>query len=443
MSVVLLSLLASVASAADLDGDGCEDSYFTANSACVSPLATMGSGTTIGASTDVGAYAALGADIALGANATVSARSTVIGRVSASGARPIGDGTIIARGATIGADQSIGADNIIGRSVDAGERLQTQNDVTIGYAAELGDDVTMGANVTLGTLVHVGNNTTVAPSTVMARGVDIADSPSSATIAGVIGPEVTIGAGADIDSTARIRKSADLGANVTVMAGARIGRDVQIGDGATIGANVRLAAGVTVTANTLVPEDTIVQQGDIYDNPQTTGCVAPWLPTQGQSGLSDGIGTNTRWSIAGLSNSYNGAVLSHNFTGEFEVIASWNTLHMGVGLVHGSTVDFQDINGYSTNNGSYWANITLTGFPNGYAGTYKGYYNAGQLSHVRWLRQGTTVSIQSATGPSGPWSHITGSPYSVPSADTVVVGLGEGSGTNPAGFLQLVSCTEN
>jgi acetyltransferase-like isoleucine patch superfamily enzyme len=258
MMLVVISLMTSVAHAQDSNEDGCIDSYFDSNGACVATSATIGP------------------DISVGAGAFIGPRSTLVGRVSASGLRPIGAGTIIGRRALIGADHDIGADNTIGRWIELGARLQTDSNVSIGYGSILGDDVSIGTGAVLGTLVDIGDNTQIASSAVVARSVTIGDSVSTASIAGIIGPNVVIGSGASIDATARIRKGSTLGNDVTVLSNGRVGRDAIIGDGAIIGQNVRIAARAQVTATTTVPDGTVVQAGEIYDDP-AQGQLGDWL----------------------------------------------------------------------------------------------------------------------------------------------------------------------
>lgn len=267
MSLVLLSLITSFASAADLDDDGCEDSYADANSACVATSATLGSGVTVGADAVVAPYASVGADTAVAANAYIGNRATVVGRLNEATARPIGNGTVIGRRATIDADHDIGADNTIGRTVNAGLRLQTGSNVTIGYGATLGDDITIGAGAIVGNLVDMGDKTTVDASAVLARGVTISASDSASFIGGIIGPNVAIGADCDIDVTARIRRDAILGDDVTIESGVRIAQDAIIGDGVTIGANARIGAGAEVTATTIVEPGAIILRGETLDDP--------------------------------------------------------------------------------------------------------------------------------------------------------------------------------
>ncbi len=299
MLLTLLSLVASFASAADLTGDGCEDSYFDANSACVAPSATIGSGVTIGSSAVVGELATIGADTSLAASTFVAARVTLVGRAAAVGARPVGTGTVLGRATYIDADHDIGADNTFGRNVDAGERLVTDANVSIGYGTILGDDITVHAGAVIGNLAGLGDNTTVETNAVLARGVTILSSSGSSSIDGLIGPNVSIGGNNTIDATARIRKDATLGNDVTVLGGARIARGAIIGDGVTIGANARIGAGATVTATTLVPDDAVIPRGETYDDPSVGVFVGGTMLSQSEMDQINGwIGDpNANWTL--------------------------------------------------------------------------------------------------------------------------------------------------
>jgi UDP-3-O-[3-hydroxymyristoyl] glucosamine N-acyltransferase len=267
MSLVILSLMATIASAADLNDDGCEDANFDANGACVAATAVLGSGATVGASAVVGEYANVGVDTAVGANVYVANRVTLVGRAAEPTARPVGTGTVIGRQTFIDADHDIGADNTFGRAVVAGQRLQTGANVGVGYAVTLGDDVTIGTGAYIGGLAGLGDKTTVEASAVLARGVSILDSVDGGLIGGVIGPDVTIGADNTIAVTARIRKKTTLGSDVTVLGDVRIARDAVIGDGVTIGANARIGAGAEVTATTVVAPGAVIRRGEVYDDP--------------------------------------------------------------------------------------------------------------------------------------------------------------------------------
>ncbi len=284
--LVILSLMASVASGADLNEDGCEDSYFDANTACVSTSATLGSGVTVGTDAVVGDYANVGADTALAATVYVGNRSTLVGRVSEPTARPVGSGTVIGRQAHIDADHDIGADNTIGRAVVAGQRLQTGANVSIGYATTLGDDVTVSADAIIGNLAGVGDKTTVDANAVLGRGATILNSSTAGVIGGIIGPDVTIGGDNDIDVSARIRKGATLGNDVTVLDGVRIARGAVIGDGVTIGANARIGKDAEVTATTIVAPGAVVARGEVLDDPSTLHNTIAFNPPNTASGCS-------------------------------------------------------------------------------------------------------------------------------------------------------------
>ncbi len=308
MTVVLLALAASFASAADSNDDGCEDSYFDANGACVAESAIIGSGATIGTDAYIGTSSNIGTDTSLQADTFVGARSVLVGRVGLSGAREVGTGTIIGRSVFIDADHAIGTDNTIGRNASAGERLETGANVAIGQGSTLGDDVTIGAGAIVGSLVGIGEKTEVEASATLSRGVTIADSTTAGTIGGLIGPNVSIGSDNTIDTTARIRKDATLGNDVTVLGNARIARGATVGEGVTIGANARIGRGATVTATTVVPDGAVIPRGETYDDPSGGEFTGGTLLDSAEMSLINGwVGDpNAEWELC-YKRSVNGA----------------------------------------------------------------------------------------------------------------------------------------
>ncbi|MFT6144590.1 MAG: UDP-3-O-[3-hydroxymyristoyl] glucosamine N-acyltransferase [Myxococcota bacterium] len=298
MLTILLSLLLPTAVAADTNGDGCVDSFFDANSACVATTASLDASVVVEANSVIRDYATIGADTTIASDVYVGARAMITGRVSAVGTLSVQANTHIGRSVTIGADHIIGADNSIGRSVTIGARIETGATVALGYADIVGDDVFLGAGTVVGNRAQIGNNTTVESGTVLARSVTILDSASSASIGGIIGPDVQIGANADISNTARIRKRAMLGDNVTVLGNVRIARDVQIGDGATIGANVKITAGAQVTANSNVPDGAVVTRDEVFDNAAGSFVGGSLVSQAEQSQLNQWVGdTDANWEL--------------------------------------------------------------------------------------------------------------------------------------------------
>ncbi|TNF36354.1 MAG: hypothetical protein EP329_05315, partial [Deltaproteobacteria bacterium] len=160
------------------------------------------------------------------------------------------------------------------------------------------------------------------------------------------------------------------------------------------------------------------------------------MPLTGGGVLYDGVAPNTVWaSEADVQRGYEAVVLARDFTGDFELIASWGHDYPGFGIVHGPAVSYLDVTGWSGDpNGPYWGALSTTGFPSGYAGTYLGQYLYGEKGTNtavwwhRWVRTGDTVSISySSTSAAGPWTEVGGSPFTVPATDVVVVGIGEAS----------------
>ncbi len=271
----------SVAFAADELGDGCQDE-FDANGACVSVTASVDLSSTVGANSVIGDSVTVGPQVAIGANVVVAPRAVLVGRVAhTSNPLPIGAGTIIGRNAQLGADHVLGTDVSVGRSSVAGARLTVAAGASIGYAAQIGTDVTIGTDAVVGSLVGLGDFATLGDNAVVARGTIVADSanPGAATsIGGIVGPEVTIAAGARIELGSRVRKNVDIGADAAIEDGARIGRGAVIESGATVfgkvGANATVGSGSTVQAGARVSRG-----GEV--------CAGATLPT-GESVSNDG-----------------------------------------------------------------------------------------------------------------------------------------------------------
>lgn len=268
MLTITLTLLASTANAADINDDGCKDSYFDANGACVSESASLGIGTTIGAGAGIGRLATLGDDIAVSSGAIIADRATVGGQGSLVGPFNIGTNSIVGRYAQIGADNQVGNDTTIGRQALTGARVQTGDNVSIGYATDIGSDVTIANGAVVGSLVDVGDHTDLLAGALLARGVQIADAATSAdstSIAGILGPAVTLGFNVSVLGGARVRKETTIGNNVTVGLNSRVGRNVTIEDNVTIGQGVRIAAGATIRSGVVLDDNAVVGSGDIVE----------------------------------------------------------------------------------------------------------------------------------------------------------------------------------
>ncbi len=268
MITTLLALVVSTASAADSNEDGCVDSFFDANSVCVSTDATIATGLTIGSGASVAAFADIGPDVTLGQGVIVASRSIIAGRLGEPGASAIGNNSIVGRAASIGVDSQIGADVTLGRNAQMGARLQAGDTVQVGYANDIGDDVELSAGAVLGALVSVGDHTFVQPGTVMARGTQVADAASAlegSDIGGIIGPDVSIGSATTIDPLARIRKRSTIGDNVTIGQNVRIARDVTVEYDAIIGDNVTIRAGAVIGHGATLVDGTFVGRDEVID----------------------------------------------------------------------------------------------------------------------------------------------------------------------------------
>ncbi len=279
----------SVAFAADVNEDGCQDEY-ASNGACVAVDATVDGSSTVGANASVLESASIGPQVALGANVVVAARATLAGRVAhTSNPLPIGAGTVIGRSAQLGADHVLGTDVTVGRSVVAGERLTIANGGSLGYAAQVGDDVNIGAGAVVGNLVTLGDFATIGDNAVVARSATIlngANSGNGVSISGIIGPDVTLAAGSRIEQGARIRKQADIGAGAAVEASGRVGRGATIEAGATVfgrvGANATVGAGATVEDGATVARSGEVCSGATVPDGSNVASDGTW-PAEGCS----------------------------------------------------------------------------------------------------------------------------------------------------------------
>jgi UDP-3-O-[3-hydroxymyristoyl] glucosamine N-acyltransferase len=277
----------SVAFAADVNEDGCQDEY-AANGACVDVDATVDGTSTVGANASVLEDASVGPEVALGADVFVAARASLAGRVAhLSNPLTVGAGTVIGRGTQIGADHMIGDDVTIGRSVVAGERLTIAANASLGFASQVGDDVTIGAGAVAGNLVTLGDFGTLGDNAVVSRSVTISDGINSgdgASVNGIVGPDVLIAAGSRIEQGARVRRQADIGAGAAIEATARVGRGAVVESGATVygrvGANATVGAGATVEDGA-----TVARGGEL--------CAGNTLPT-GSQVLGDGT-----WPVEG------------------------------------------------------------------------------------------------------------------------------------------------
>ena len=112
----------STAGAADLNQDGCVDSFYDATGACVSTTAATAAGLSAASGVQVAAFADVGPDVPLGQGVTIAPRSIILGRVGQPGPSNIGANSIVGRSATIGADSQIGEDVSIGRTWPAPTR---------------------------------------------------------------------------------------------------------------------------------------------------------------------------------------------------------------------------------------------------------------------------------------------------------------------------------
>jgi alpha-tubulin suppressor-like RCC1 family protein/UDP-3-O-[3-hydroxymyristoyl] glucosamine N-acyltransferase len=258
-----LSLLVTIALAADVDNNGCED---TIPQACVHPSTTVAPGATIGAGAHVGPGLTIGA-------AVIGPRAQLVGRDDAVGVLHVGDGASIGRRAVIGADADL-LDFDVAADVVIGPRLKAEDGTLVGFGSTLGADVTLQTGALVGNLATIGDGATISGEVGRSSIVE-----AGATVHGSVGPDVEVGAGALVEAGSRVMRGASVGAGAEIGAGARVGRGVDVGNYAIVdGASLR--AGSTVPACTDVPSGEVVGRGETWGGPTRSGCVAnPITPT--------------------------------------------------------------------------------------------------------------------------------------------------------------------
>jgi sulfatase modifying factor 1 len=335
----------SVALAADLNADGCEDAAFLANGACIHPTATIGSGSTLGPGARLGAAAALGPDVAVGAGAVLAPRVTIVGN-GGGGAKSIGASTSVGRRTTIGADSTLGGANTVAADVVTGTHLVTESGAVVGYGAVLGDHVTLRSGATVGNLAQLGDWAEVGVGAQLGRAAQVADGGGAgpgvglgARIDGDVGADVIVGAGVRVDPGARVSRGAALGGGATVGASARVGREAIVGFRATLEPGAVVRAGGTVLPGARVSTGDVVGRGATWsvdaNQPPTPGTwrVLPALPRQGSNPLvcdattapadpnpSTLLTRTVAWRVNGAP--YGGATSTTSFVGDTVPIAA-------------------------------------------------------------------------------------------------------------------------
>jgi UDP-3-O-[3-hydroxymyristoyl] glucosamine N-acyltransferase len=279
------SWLATSASGADLDANGCDDG-FAVSGACVHPSASLGAGVTIGAGAQVGAGAVLGAGVGVAAGASVAPRA-VLG-----GGTQVGIDASVGRRTAIGVGGSLGADNVVAADVVAGTDLVAEPSVIVGYGSALGDHVRLRQGATVGNLVELGDFAEVGAGASVGRGAVVAsgaDAASGVVLDGDVGAGAQIGAGVHVAAGATVRSGAVVDEGATVGAGARIGRDATIEPDAVIEPGAVVRAGATVTERARVPTGEVVPRGSSWSEganfPPTAGSFAI-TPTAPEAGVA-------------------------------------------------------------------------------------------------------------------------------------------------------------
>jgi hypothetical protein len=162
----------------------------------------------------------------------------------------------------------------------------------------------------------------------------------------------------------------------------------------------------------------------------------------------------TVWTAnTGQTHGYSGVIINQTFPGDFEVIASWQHDYIGVGFVWATNASIDDYfnNGEDCQN-AYFHGQSTSGFSGSNYGVW-GQYHAPRhgdgastdatKTYFRLSRTGNTLKRQwSEAGTNGPWTAFTyGETYTgISSADKVIIGFGEASGTENDP-LRLLSVT--
>jgi alpha-tubulin suppressor-like RCC1 family protein/carbonic anhydrase/acetyltransferase-like protein (isoleucine patch superfamily) len=259
---------ATIAFAADVDGDGCEDLQYNINGACIDDTALLDGTVTTTSQTVVADGVSIGPFVALGD--VFIARNAIVDGWVAHSSQPltIGDGSVIGRQAHIGADNIFGQDTSIARAATFGPRVTIGSGASVGYAAEVGADVIVddgavtGNFVELGDFTHLGLNSVVGRRTTVTGVSSVAD---RSDVLGIVGNRVDIRTGVLIEAGSRVRKDAWIQDDAQIMDGADVGRDAIVETGATVHGRVRAYA--LVCAYDTVPEDQVVPR---YENNQGT-----------------------------------------------------------------------------------------------------------------------------------------------------------------------------
>ncbi|MFT6145766.1 MAG: UDP-3-O-[3-hydroxymyristoyl] glucosamine N-acyltransferase [Myxococcota bacterium] len=273
---------ATVAFAADLNGDDCEDAQFALNGACIHETAVVDDTVTTTSDTHVYDYASIGpfvdlGDVFVGNGAIIHGweshltKPLTIGDLSTIGSRAeigadciIGQNVPVGRVAQIGANCTLGDDTQVGRGVilesdvTTGVGVHIYTGVDLGLKVSLDDYVTVGSHTTLGDYTYMGPFATIGRNGVVTGG----SSPEGGSIIlARVGPTATIGAGVLIDLNTKVAK------NVTIGSGAQIMDGASIRIGATVGTNATVFG--TVGKRAIVEENATVH-GTIGNN--STAC---------------------------------------------------------------------------------------------------------------------------------------------------------------------------
>ena len=286
----MLTLLISLAIAADLDGDGIDDITDNCDTianpdqadgnadgygdACAHPTATVGANVFIARGGYIDAGATVGANTVIvgatvGQGAQVGADAVIYGSIAdetpGTGPAIIGTGALLARRATVAAGAIVGDDALVFAAVPIqvriGDRTVVRRGAELAPLVQVGNDCRLRATVGLSSVI--GDRVAIGRST-LGRRVTVHDDVR-------IGSFVTIGDDAVIGADARIRWRVDVGDSANIGEDVFLARNAAVGDDAIVGDNARVNPEGQVPDASVLPADAVLVDGQPLD--QAEVCV--------------------------------------------------------------------------------------------------------------------------------------------------------------------------
>ena len=270
--LVLLTLSSSVAAA-----HPCDELW---PDACVDPSVVLASDVAIGSGVDLGPY------LQVEAGVVFAGRSTVAGREVGTQPVRVGVDTVFGRRTSIGFDASIGGGVSFFPQVSAGRDLSVADNVVVGVGVVAGDGVRIGEGAAVGSHSLVADHVSVAPASRVARWVTVGE---GASVAGYLGPGVSVGAEAELDADVRVNSGAVLGDEVRLGESARVGRSATVERRSDIGAGARIRAGASVCEGAVVDAGQVIRRNETF--PADGSCAVCDGPEDCASGVCDTDGT--------------------------------------------------------------------------------------------------------------------------------------------------------